>query len=125
MVIGIDGRIVAARAAEKPEGHVGDHFIGIHVGRRAGTSLQHVDDEMAVTFTRDHRIAGSDDGIGNDRLQRAEIAIGHGCRLLDHGKRLHEFRIIPQQDPGDREILDRPGRVDAEVGIVGNRPLAD
>ena len=99
MVIGIDGRIVAARAAEKLERDVGDHFIGIHVGGGAGTALQHVDHEMAVTFTRDDRIAGRDDGSGNVRLQRAEIAIGHGCRLLDHGERLHEFRIMPQQMP--------------------------
>ena len=118
MVIGIDGCIVAARAAQKLQRDVGDDFIGIHVGGGAGTALQHVDNEVVETFTCDDQIAGRDDGVGNVRLQRAKIAVGHGGRLLHHGKRLHEFRIMPQQDAGDREVVRRPGRVDAEVGIV-------
>ena len=100
--------------------HVGDDFVGVHVGRGAGAALQHVDHEMLVTIAGDDAIAGRDDGGGDVGLERAEIAVGHGAGLLDHGQRLHEFREVAYGNAGDGEILDRPRRLDAIIGIGRN-----
>ena len=125
VVVGIDGGIVAARAAQQLQRDVGDHLVGIHVGGGAGTALQHVDDEVIEAITGDDQIAGRDDGGGDLRFQRAQFAVGDGGGLLHHGERLHEFGIVAQQDAGDGEVLHRPGRVDAVVGIGRNFHFAD
>ena len=48
-------------------------------------------------------------------LKGAEIKIGKGHGLLCHGKRLYKFRIVIEQNAGDREIFNGPRRKDAIV----------
>ncbi len=62
VVVGMDGRFAADLAAEKLYRAVGDHFIGVHVGRGARAGLVDVQDEMRVELAVDHVLRGLLDG---------------------------------------------------------------
>jgi hypothetical protein len=53
-------------------------------------------------------MAAADRGV-----QRAEVAVGQRCRLLDHRERPHELGEVRERYAGDREVLERPGGMDA------------
>ena len=57
-----------------------DHFIGVRVGRSAGTSLVDVDGEVRVVPTGGHLFAGSDDGLGELFIELAEFPVRAGRR---------------------------------------------
>ena len=78
MVIGIDAGIVAARFSDVPQRHVGDDFIGVHVGGGARTPLQHVDHEELMALARNDLVASRHDGVGNFGAECAELEIGKG-----------------------------------------------
>ena len=46
MVIGVDGFLAAHFAAEDLDGAVGDDFVGVHVGLRAGAGLEDGEGEL-------------------------------------------------------------------------------
>ena len=58
-------------------------------------------------------------------IERAQVPIGEGGRLLHHGERFDEFGKVIELDTGDREILDGAGGVDAIVGVERNGHFAD
>ena len=75
VVVRVAERVLAAGAAQQLQGAVGDHLVGVHVGRGAGAALHHVDDEVAVPVAVDDLLAGAVDGIG-DVGRRAGRACG-------------------------------------------------
>ena len=113
MVVGVQPRVVAARVAEGHERQVGDHLVGVHVGRGAGVALDHVDDEVLVVAAGDDLVAGRRDGGGAAGVEHAEVAVGERGRLLYHGERPHELGEVRERHAGDREVLERPGGMDA------------
>ena len=54
---------------------VGDHFVGVRVGRGAGASLVNIDREMRIVFAGRHFFAGSDDRFGFLFIEFAELEI--------------------------------------------------
>ena len=55
VVVGMDGPFLALRADAETQPmvrQVGDHFVGVHVGRSAGAGLIDVDREMVVVLAR-------------------------------------------------------------------------
>ena len=113
MVVRVQPRVVAGRVAEGLKREVGDHLVGVHVGRGAGAALDHVDDEVLVVAAGDDLVTGRGDGGGAGGVERAELAVGERGRLLDHGERPHELGEVRERHAGDREVLERPRGMDA------------
>src|ERR1700758_2636665 len=68
-------RFVAAFAAEDFDGAIGDHFVGVHVGRGAGTGLENVHHELRVPFAVDHLLRRLLDGLRNPGRNVAEAGV--------------------------------------------------
>ena len=43
----------------------------------------------------------------------SKVAVGERGRLLDHAERPHELGDVRERHAGDREVLERPGGMDA------------
>ena len=54
MVVGIDVLVLAFLVAQNFEREIGDHLVGVHVGRRARTTLNEVRHELVEHLARDH-----------------------------------------------------------------------
>ena len=123
MVVRMNGLVVTSRALQFAQGQIGHHFIGIHVGGCARTTLHHVDDETAVAFTCDDTVTGARDGSADALIQNPQIHIGQCAGFLGHGEGLHQFGKVLQHYAGDREVFSRPRRVHAIVGAFGRVTL--
>ena len=64
----------AARVAEDLQRAVGDHLVGVHVGRCACAALDLVDDELVVQRTAADLDAGRDDRLGDLGVELPELA---------------------------------------------------
>ena len=53
MVVGVAILVVALLMAHDLKGTVGNHLVGVHVDRRSGTALHHVDGEMVMELSVD------------------------------------------------------------------------
>ena len=99
-------------------GAVGEHLVGVHVVRRAGTGLVDVDDELIAKPAGENLVGGGDDGARDLRVEPAERGVRFGGGLLDENRGGDEIGLGAQA--ADREILDRPHRLHAVVGVGGN-----
>ena len=108
VVVGREGLVVAFFLAQGFEGDVGDDLIGIHVGRGAGSALDHIDGELIVEFSGDHTFAGGFDGFEEVFGQQAEVVVGPGGSQFDHSQGTHQLRIIAHLDPRNVEVFDGP-----------------
>ena len=55
---------------------VGDHLVGVRVGRSAGAGLVDVDREVRVVLAGGHFFAGGDDRLGEFFVELAELHVG-------------------------------------------------
>jgi hypothetical protein len=117
VVVGIDVLVFALFVAERLEREVGDHLVRVHVGRRAGAALDHVDHELFVQLSRADLPAGLDDGARTPLVQLPEILVGVRCRLLHARQGIDELRIGADRCPGNRKILQGAQGVNAVVGL--------
>ena len=83
----------SAGRAEDLERSVGDHLVGVHVGRRARAALDDVDDELVVQFTVADFRAGRHDRGGTLVIEQTEFAIGHRRSLFHRGQGVDELWI--------------------------------
>jgi hypothetical protein len=58
VVEGVEVDVLAATMTKQFEAAVGDHLVGVHVRRRAGPTLDHVDDEVPAQFALQDLVAG-------------------------------------------------------------------
>ena len=56
-------------------GERADHLVGVHVRRRAGSGLEHVDRELGVVLAGGDRVAGGDDLCGQRGVEEAEFGV--------------------------------------------------
>jgi hypothetical protein len=124
MVIRVDVLVLTLPVAEALQRQVGNHLVGVHVGRGTGTALDEIGDELVTHLAGDQPVAGADDGIGDPRIEHAEIAVGQRRRLLDVAESLDEIGLGRHRDAGDVEILLAAQRLHAVVGVVGQFLLA-
>ena len=123
VIVRVHARVGALRLAEDLAGAVGEHLVGVHVVRRAGARLIHVDDELVAELARSgfHRPRR-----GWRRRLRVEPA-ERGVRF--RGRLLHEDgggdEVGGRAQAADREVLDRARGLDAVVGVGGNLELAE
>ena len=106
---GVDLVVGVHRRAQRAAGQRGDHLVGVHVGRGAGTGLVHVDGEMRVVFARGHRPCGVLHGLGDALGQQAQPGIDLGRGALDQPQRADE--ATRHRPAGDGEVLHRPLRL--------------
>ena len=125
MVVRVQMFVLATPVAQVLERAVRDHLVGVHVGRGAGTSLDHVDDELIVQCAFDQVVAGAHDRLRTHRIDHAQFEVGLRRRLLDERECTHEFGPPRHGLAGDREVLDRPGAVHAPVGSAGDLALTE
>ena len=84
VIVGVDARVGALRLAEDLAGAVGEHLVGVHVVRRAGARLVHVDDELIAKLAGQDLVGGLDDGVGDGRRRgapSAPLARAHACLM--------------------------------------------
>ena len=72
------------------ESTVGDDFVGVHVGRRARTTLNHVDREILVMLPVKYFAAGRDDRVRLFIGEKPELMIGHCSTHLCDGQPVDE-----------------------------------
>jgi hypothetical protein len=79
MVIRVDVLVFAFPVAETFQRQVGNHLVGVHVGRGTRTPLDEIGDELVAHLAGDQPVAGPDNGIGHPCIEHAEIAIGQSA----------------------------------------------
>ena len=93
-------------AAQDLRGPVGDHLVGVGVGRRARPGLEDVQHEMVVVLAVRDLLGRLDNGVSDRWIEDAEVHIGLGGGQLDQPQRPYEL-------PGKAQVAD---------GEVQNRP---
>jgi hypothetical protein len=115
-------QVLAAPAAQKLGGAVGQHLVGVHVVRGAGASLVDVDDELIAKASGQHLVGGGGDRAGDRPLEAPEAAVRFSGRFLDEDGCGHQLRRRGQA--ADRKVLDRPLRLPAVIGAGGYAHLS-
>ncbi|MNY81819.1 hypothetical protein D3C86_2235890 [compost metagenome] len=71
MLVRVQVLVLALLMAEQFERAVGDHLVGVHVGRGAGAALNHIDDELVVQLPGNQLLAGSNDCVAARLVEQA------------------------------------------------------
>ncbi len=115
--------IVGVHVAAQPPGRQGgDDLVGVHVGRRAGAGLEHVDREVLIVGARGDLIGGGGDRLGSLGVQHPEPTVDPGRRGLQQTERPDLGAL--QAPAGDREVLHGSLRLRPVKGVGGNPHLA-
>ena len=90
VVVRMDGAFLALRADAEPQPlvrQVGDHLVGVHVGRGAGAGLVDVDRKVVVVLAGGDFFDGGDDRLGEFLVELAELADWPRRRRPSDGRR--------------------------------------
>ena len=103
MVVGVYDAVITLLAAQKLNGTVGNDFVGVHVQRSSGASLDRIHDKVLVELSFQNLIAGLHDRIGNLFINDAHLAVGDGSGLLDICQAVNDLRMHGKT--GDMKVL--------------------
>ncbi|MNZ82734.1 hypothetical protein D3C78_1014390 [compost metagenome] len=117
VVVRVQVLVLALGVAHRLQRQVGDHLVGVHVGRGAGAALDHVDHELVVVLAADQPRAGLADRRMLVAVEVPQLVVGIGRGLLDHRQGDHQFRVVRQRHTGQAEVVHRAQGLDAVVGI--------
>lgn len=82
MIVRMEGGVFALAITEVFEGTVGNDLVGVHVGRCACATLDHLDDELVMQLSGDDLVAGMGNCLFICIAQNSELPIGLiGARL--------------------------------------------
>ena len=87
-----------------------EHLVDVHVGRGAGAALEHVDRELIVQLAVDDLLRRGHDGVAAFTGQRAERVVGQRRRLLHHGQRADQLRVMRDRHAARSGSSRRRGR---------------
>ena len=118
VVVGMDGGLGAAGAAEGFVGEVGEDLVEVHVGGGAGAGLEEVDGEFAVMGAGEDGAGGVGDGAGFGVGEEAEAGVGQGAGEFEEGHAVDDFD--GQGRAGEAEVLDGAGGLGAVEGVSGD-----
>jgi hypothetical protein len=124
VVVRVDESVLAATFPRELEGAVRDHLVGVHVRRRAGAALDHVDHEVLVVAAGANLLRGADDEVGDVVGEEPEVVVRERGGLLDRGQRGDERGKLSQGGAGDREVLERAQGLDSIHCLVGHLAIA-
>ena len=123
MVVRVHERVLAARAAEDLRGAIGEHLVGVHVVRRARARLVDVDDELIAKRSGKDFVGRANNRVADLPVKAPERGVCLCGGLLDQDGGGDEIGGCAQA--ADREVLERPHRLDAVVGVGGNGVLTE
>jgi hypothetical protein len=122
MIVRVHQRMIAALAAEQLDGAVGDHFVGVHVGRRAGSRLKHLDDELIVEASRgdfQRRLFDRLARLFGEQAQRHVRARGRRLDVSERGEKAPREAVA-----GDGKVGRRASRLSRVVRVGRHFHLA-
>ena len=105
VVVGITVLVVSMLVAEDLERPIGDHLVGIHIGRRPCSSLEHIDAELISQLPIADLVARLTHSLEDILRQLIELVIGHGGSLLGDCHRLDEARVGRELIGGELEVV--------------------
>ena len=123
VIVGVDLRVSAPRRAEHLCRPVRDHLVGVHVVRRSGARLVHVDDELIAELAGQNFIGGIHDRLGDIVGELARGLVGGGRGFLDEDRR--GDKLFRRAQAADRKILDGALSLDPVVRIRGHGVFAE
>src|SRR6185369_6489035 len=86
IVVGMNWFFRPDYAAGKLNRAIRDHFIGVHVGLRAGTGLEYDQRKLVIPSAIDHFLPSADNQIDLFLRKLAELTIGQSCTLLQNSE---------------------------------------
>ena len=116
-------RIVAAMPAEKLRRTVGNHLVGVHIRRGAGTALNRIHDKGFRKLPVQNLVAGRDDSLRLIGFKPSDFGIDNRRSFLDSHNISDEHRM--QSAPRDSEIAIAAQRLHAVISIRRHRKLPD
>ena len=120
VVVRLDDLVVALLVPGHLEGDVGQHFVGVHVGRRAGAALVPVDQELIVVLAVTHGLRGLLDGRQLFLFHGADVGVRRAAASFTMAQASTNPGIVVDRNSRDLEVLERAGRLHAVVGIRRN-----
>ena len=117
IVVGVQVFVFAFLETHGFQSDVGDDFVGIHVGGRAGAALNHVDHELIMEVAADQAGAGLADRRMLGVIEVSELMVCICCRLLDHGQRDYQFRVVRKRHAGEVKVVHRSQGLDAVISV--------
>ncbi len=121
VIVGVQLLVIAFLVAEEFQAQIGDHFVGIHVGRGAGAALDHVDHELIMMVAIHQTRTGVLDGIVFACLEIAQRMVGFGGGRLDQREPFDETREVRQRHAGEVEVVQRSLGLHTVVGVSRHR----
>ncbi len=122
MIVRMADFVLPALPSQQLDRAIRDHLVRVHVERDARPGLVNVHNELIVQFAGNHLFGRLNDRSRPFPVDEPQFAIRRRRRLLDHPDRLDQFRVRPIA--ADREILQRPRRLNAVIHVRRNRLLA-
>jgi hypothetical protein len=119
----MDAVVLAARAAEDLRRAVREHFVDIHIVRRASARLIDVDDELIAQPPGQDFIGRAHDREADLARQPPERDVRLRRRLFHHDGRCHQ--LVRRAQSADRKVLHRPRRLRAVVRVRRHADLAE
>ena len=105
LVIGVHTALLTALGAQQLAGAVGQHFVDVHVGLRAGARLPDDQGELVGVLPCNHFIGGGDDGLGLVWGQQTQGMVHPRRAAFDLRQRTDD--LGGHSFAGDVEILQR------------------
>ena len=123
-VVGVDGGVGAARRAGQLVGAVGDHLVGVHVGLRAGSRLEHQEGELGVERAVHDLPGGAGDELGALVREPPELLVGARRRQLEDAAGTDDGPSPAEPLAAGGEVLEGALRLRAPVVLRGDaRPV--
>ena len=82
MVVGIDELVLALFVAQLLQRKIGDHLVGVHVGRSASAALDEVGDELVAHLTGDQAVTSGGNGIGDAASSTPRSRLANAAAFL-------------------------------------------
>ena len=123
VIVRVHAPVGAFRLAEDLAGAVRQHLVRVHVVRRAGAGLVHVDDELIAERAGQDLVGRRDDRVGDVAIEASERGVGFGGGFLDEDGR--DDQIVGRAKAADREVLDGARGLHAVVRVGGHVELAE
>ncbi len=124
VLVRVNEGVVAALFSRQFQRPVGDHFVGVHVGRGARPALHHVHYEMRVMLPGDQLVTRGGDKSAFFLRQQTKVAVGQCAGFFHPSQSANQAGIIAQGNAGDGKILHAAQRLDAVQRLRRHLPLA-
>jgi len=123
VVVRIDRFIFVANVkAEHLIGAIGNHFVHVHIVRRAGAGLERIEFKMAREFIVHHFLRGLRDGVREVGVEQTQIAVHFGGGAFDERHAPDKGALLFQM--ANRKIVQGALRLSAPQSVGGDLEFA-